>query len=136
MTADEGFPKRLRLRRRREFLSVQRGGHRVPTAHFIVYGRPNGGRPARLGITVSKKVGKAHERNRVKRLVREAFRRHRAEIPSGLDIVLVARNDRPPERYAEVVEELVTAARRLQTRIGSGRRGTRRRRRPGSPGAG
>lgn len=125
----QGFPKRYRLRRRREFLSVQRGGRRVPTGHFIAYGRPNGGRPTRLGVTVSRKVGKAHVRNRVKRLVREAFRRHRLEMPRGLDLVLVARNDRPPEGYPQVLEELLTAARRLEGQLGAERRGDRRNRR-------
>ena len=61
--------------------------------HFVFYLRPNGGRPARLGITVSRKVGKAHDRNRVKRLLREVFRRSRALMPVGVDIVAVARSE-------------------------------------------
>jgi ribonuclease P protein component len=129
VTEGEGFPKRFRLRRRREFLSVQRGGRRVPTGHFVVYGRPNGGRPTRIGITVSRKVGKAHDRNRVKRLVREAFRRHREALPRGLDLVLVARNDRRPEDFEQVVDELITAARRLEGQMAADRRSDRRRRR-------
>lgn len=126
----EGFPKRYRLRRRREFLAVQRGGRRVPTGHFVAYARPNGGRPTRLGITVSRKVGKAVARNRVKRLVREAFRRHRAEMPRGLDLVLVARNDRAPGSYPEVLEELLVAARRLEGQLAAERRGDPRPRGP------
>jgi ribonuclease P protein component len=94
-----------------------------------VYGRPNGGRPTRLGITVSRKVGKAHVRNRVKRLVREAFRRHRGEMPRGLDLVLVARNDRPADDFRQVVEELIGAARRLEGQMAAERRGDRQRRR-------
>lgn len=125
-TGGEAFPKRLRLRRRREFLAVQRGHSRVVTPHFLVYGRPNGGRPTRLGVTVSRKVGRSHVRNRVKRLVREAFRRHRDQLPGGLDLVLVARQGRPVDDYAVVVAELISAAGELQRGGGADRRRRRR----------
>lgn len=121
----EGYPKRLRLRRRREYLAVQRSIHRVVTPHFIVYGRHNGGRETRLGITASRKVGKAHARNRVKRLVREAFRRHRTGLPKGVDLVMVARAGRPATRYDDVVAELRDGAGRVM----SSSAGRRRRRR-------
>lgn len=49
--------------------------------------------PTRLGVTVSKKIGGAVERNRVKRRVREAFRRVKARFPAGLDVVFVARRN-------------------------------------------
>lgn len=109
----EGFPKRLRLRKRRQFLAVQRRGRRLGTEHFLVFARPNGGGPTRLGITVSKKVGKAVLRNRVKRLVREAFRRHTDRLPEGFDVVFVARQRTVPANVAAVVRDLEVCARRL-----------------------
>lgn len=123
--SDEGFPKAHRLRVRREFLAVQRGGRRVATPHFVVYGRRNGGRPARLGITVSRKVGKAHQRNRIKRWLREAFRR--SSLPHGFDLVCVARRENPVTSLVDAQRELLDAAHRL--RSGAGRRRNDRKRR-------
>ncbi len=59
---------------------------------LIVYGVENGLDHARLGISVSrKKIRRAHDRNRVKRLIREAFRLGKADIPPSLDLIVVPR---------------------------------------------
>ncbi len=81
-----------------------------------------------MGVTVSRKVGRANVRNRVKRLVREAFRRNTEKLPKGIDMVLVARQGRPASVYQEVVSEMISAAGELQSRAGE-RRNRRRRRR-------
>jgi ribonuclease P protein component len=79
-----------RLRRRREFIEVQRRGRRVFSAELLVLALDSGFRRARIGITVSSKVGNAVERNRVKRWVREGFRALAADLPP-LDLVVIAR---------------------------------------------
>lgn len=101
---------------------MQRSRHRVVTEHFIVYARPNGNRPTRLGITASRKVGKAHVRNRAKRLVREAYRRNRERLPEGLDLVAVVRAGRAPDALHAVESELVDAAKRVMSTAGRRRR--------------
>ena len=72
------YPKAARLRRRAEFLALQRNGRRKQLANFVVIRRDEDS-PGRLGVTVSSKVGNAVQRNHVKRRVRETFRR----VPSS-----------------------------------------------------
>ena len=103
---NQSFPKRLRLRKRGQFLRVQRIGRRVYTPHLIAYISPNNGRATRLGITVSKKVGKAYLRNRVKRILREAFRRSILRSTNGFDLSVIARKERPPTHLNTLINEL------------------------------
>lgn len=87
----ERFPTSARLTRRSEFLALSREGRRVHTSHFVVLSKNNDKGQSRLGVTVSARVGKAVVRNRIKRLLREFFRRHRYEIPAQRDFVVIAR---------------------------------------------
>jgi ribonuclease P protein component len=118
-----GFPARLRLKQRREFLRVQRGGRKHHTHLFIVFAArrtpPNSSPnpsteplPTRLGITVTRKVGNAVVRNRIKRLVREVFRQHRDRLPSGLDLVFVAKQQAAGAEFAAVLDDFEALVRR------------------------
>ncbi len=85
--------KEMRLRRRSEFIAVQNAGKKLHGRHVLVLAqkRPDPGLPGRLGITVTKKVGNAVVRNRIRRLVREWLRLH-DWVPTGWDIVVVAKD--------------------------------------------
>ena len=87
--------KRRRLSRSGEFERVYRDGRAHASRYLVVYSFPRAdaaGEP-RLGISVGRKLGGAVERNRVKRLLREAFWKTAEVLPEGHDIVIVARPD-------------------------------------------
>lgn len=102
----ERFPKSARLTRRSEFLSLSRGGRKFHTPHFVVISKTNDKEENRLGVTVSARVGKAVVRNRIKRLLREFFRRHHHEIPSHQDILIIARREAGELSLDQVTGEL------------------------------
>lgn len=70
----------------------------------------------RLGITVSKKVGPAVTRNRVKRLVREAFRVRKALFGEGLDVVFIAKKSASDATYDQVASDVERIARLIRNR--------------------
>jgi ribonuclease P protein component len=122
----QSLPAAGRLRARGDFIRVQRRGHRFDNgaaAGFFASVGPGLGRTTRLGITVTKRVGGAVVRNRVKRLVREAFRWHRALLgPAQRDIVVIARPQAAQMDSSQITAELVA----LFARIGAHRAGTTR----------
>lgn len=99
------FPRSCRIRRRSEFLELQRAGKRRTTPHFVILTRDRLTPPARLGITTSRKVGGAPQRNRVRRLVREFFRRNRGLI-GNVDVLVIARPSAAEISFASVDHEL------------------------------
>jgi len=104
----EGFPKTARVRRRREYLALGRTARRRHTAHFVVLSAA-GTAGARLGITVSRKVGDAVRRNHVKRCVREVFRRDPQRLLPGHDVVVIAKPGAAELSQREIAAELALA---------------------------
>lgn len=82
--------KEERLRKRSQYLKLYNEGTKVSGRHFYVYFLENELDSSRLGITVSRRVGKPVVRNRIKRLLREVFRKHKHLIHPSADLVINA----------------------------------------------
>ncbi len=96
-TRPPGSGRRGRLSRSAEFDRVYRQGRSTANRELVLYAFPNpaadGTDGPRVGLSVSRKVGGAVQRNKVKRLLREALAQHEEQLPSGHDLVVVARPD-------------------------------------------
>ena len=97
-----GFPRTARLGKRREFDLVFRTGGKGIGAGLVVYARANDAGRNRLGMAVSKKNGNAVQRNRIRRLIREAYRHVSPELPQGFDFVCIPRKEGFPDAAVEL----------------------------------
>ena len=95
MPAPHAHPKSHHLRSPREFDAVYAGKTRESRGPVTVYALPNNLGHPRLGMSVSRKVGTAVRRNRIRRLLRESFRLMQHDLPRGYDLVIVVRPHEP-----------------------------------------
>ncbi len=102
------LPRERRLRLQGDFDRLRAKGVRLECGSFFLNaGKAPAEMPARLGIVVAKKqLPGAVDRNRAKRLLREAFRAAGDEVPAGWDVVLVARRSLPGQPLARIIASL------------------------------
>ena len=110
---DQRFPKSDRLSTRGEFLRVQEGGSKVSVEHLLAVALPNARPVTRVGLTVTKKVGNAVVRNRIRRRLRALFRIRKASLPKGLDLVLIAKSSAKDADHATLARAFDALARQL-----------------------
>ena len=110
------LPRQARLRKTEEFQHVYRDGQRAGDGHLLVFAAPNAFGRTRVGVSVSRKHGKAVRRNRLKRLLREAFRLSQHDLPAGLDLILIPRLG-GPARLRDYQKSLKRLAWKLARRI-------------------
>ena len=114
---DQRFPRSYRLTARRQFVEVYNRGWKARRPSGVVFALPNDVGGCRLGLTVTRRVGSAVRRNRVKRVMRDIFRRRREELPGAMDIVVNAHSSvltMAPER---VEREFMSAVAELARRV-------------------
>ena len=102
----QSFRPEDRVRKHRDFIQRLPQTRKLRLAHFLVVIKPNGWERSRLGLSVGKEQGGAVERNRIKRRLREFFRRNKDRLPPSRDIIIIALKGSSPLTYHQVVEEL------------------------------
>ncbi|HTQ38870.1 MAG TPA: ribonuclease P protein component [Pirellulales bacterium] len=113
---DQSFPKQLRLRSRVDFRRVYERRCSLGDGFVRLLGRLNELPHPRLGLSVSRDCGNAVQRNRWKRLLREAFRLSRPKLPTGVDFIVVPRATDPPKLNA-LAKSIVDLSWRLAKRL-------------------
>lgn len=103
----QAFPKAVRLRTRRQYQRMSHPEMRHVGYWIIIDTCSNPLSQTRLGITVTRRYGKAHDRNRFKRIVREAFRLCRHQLRIGLDLNIKPRTLAHQATSANIQEELL-----------------------------
>jgi len=101
--------KTLPIKEDRLFRQLYKKGNGLAFPSIVVYYRKNRLNTNQLGLTTTKKIGKAVRRNRARRLMREAYRIIEPEMKSGYDMVLVARSKTPFLTMGEVKNDLSAA---------------------------
>ena len=114
----ETFGAADRVRRRGEYRRIQSRGTKVHSRRFLWMVHPSlvGADHARLGVVVTKKLGSAVRRNRIKRVLREVFRRHRELFPAASDVVAIAKHglDVDALGFHDLLDEVRSARSNLQ----------------------
>ncbi|MFW6457445.1 MAG: ribonuclease P protein component [Planctomycetota bacterium] len=122
------FPRQARLLTQNDFRRVYRYGTKllVPPLYVRARERPDNvvddepvGKRSRLGLSIGRRVGPAHVRNRWKRAIREAFRLHRHTLPGAYDLVVGVEWDAPPEDSGEVEKAFIQLTEKLRSSVES-----------------
>ncbi|MDP6353641.1 MAG: ribonuclease P protein component [Planctomycetota bacterium] len=106
-TGDKRLRKEERLLKKKQFDAVFANRRVIRDARLSIYNAPNDLEHSRLGLVVSRKVGNAVRRNRVKRLIREAFRLNKDKWPLGFDFVVLPAPAYEDDSLAEVESRMI-----------------------------
>ena len=102
------LPAEHRVKRRRDFLSINKSGRLSRCPHFLVFTLKHPDGPTRLGVTVTRKIGGAVVRNRIKRHLREFFRLKYKTLPMATDISIIATRGAEKLSFLDIQRELQT----------------------------
>ena len=104
----EKFPKADRILKRDVFRRVYEQGRKLQFRYFTGFVLEKPARPTRIGITATRKMGNSVERNRARRLIREAFRKNKWLVPDRVDIVINVKRSLVEAGYRELEKDFIT----------------------------
>lgn len=104
---NSGFPRSRRLARQYEFKHLYRTGRKKTNQYFVVYEGPVKGRWGKVGIIAGKRLGKAVERNRIRRNIKETVRINQHRISKDKDLAIVVRSRALELPRRELAEQLL-----------------------------
>jgi ribonuclease P protein component len=110
------FPAASRLKRQGDFAAVFAGGKVATDGVLVIHAIRGPSTGCKLGLSISKKVGNSPQRNRWKRLIREAFRRNALQLPQQLWLVVRPRRGAAPEFHA-IQNSLLKLTRQLERKL-------------------
>ena len=122
--SSEALPKEKRLAKRREFLRVYEAGRKLFSRYSVLFFAANGLPYSRIGITATKKSGKANVRNRLKRWTRETYRRQREPLgidARALDVVVNIKPNAAQAAWPDFSLDLQRALKRVVSESASSR---------------
>lgn len=122
--SSEALPKEKRLAKRREFLRVYEAGRKLFSRYSVLFFAANGLPYSRIGITATKKSGKANVRNRLKRWTRETYRRQREPLgidARALDVVINIKPNAAQAAWPDFSLDLQRALKRVVSESASSR---------------
>lgn len=117
------FKTNEKLRRKADFNRVYRKGEAISDPFFVVLYIENGLPFSRIGMSIRKKFGKAHDRNKVRRRIKEIYRMNKDSFPCGYDILFIVRKDlsdafkRGQGTYKELEDSLLGIAKEIGEKI-------------------
>lgn len=110
---DERLRPVERIRRKKDFIELYRKGRRLRGKHFHLVYLPNGLEYSRMAVVVSRKIGKATVRNRLKRRFREFFRRNKSLLPRPVDLIFIAQKDAGERSREEMAADFMALLNKL-----------------------
>jgi ribonuclease P protein component len=107
-----GIPSNIRIKKNTDYQTVFKKGKQISGRGVILYYSKNSAQDTRVGIIVSKKVGNAVVRNRIKRIIREIFRLNWPDIKSGYDIIIITRKSIREKSFHDIEKTFIDIMRR------------------------
>lgn len=106
--------KSERLLKNKDFIDIYKQGKIVRNPSLLLFYTKNNSTQNKVGFSVSKKTGKAHERNKIKRILKDIYMRHRSEIKDGYSFIFLVRKINKEDSYFDTEKTILEVFKRAR----------------------